>query len=87
MRAQAGDRIDLPAVPDHRHRRRGLLVGVAHADGTPPYRVHGLDDDRESLLVPPPRRDLAQTRPPRHKKDEGPLQGRSSDAGAPRRGD
>jgi len=36
--------------------RRALRYGVAvtHPDGTPPYRVRWLDDDHESLLIPPP---------------------------------
>ena len=44
------------------HARRGLIVAVPHADGSPPFRVRWLDDERETLLFPPPD---AQLRTPR----------------------
>jgi hypothetical protein len=54
MQAQPGDWIDLPEGPEHPHARRGLIVGVLHPDGTPPYQVRWLDDEHESVLFPPP---------------------------------
>ena len=54
MQAHVGDWIDLPEGPGNPHTRRGLIVGVNHRDGTPPYRVRWLDDERESVLFPPP---------------------------------
>ena len=54
MKAREGDWIDLPEGPGHPYVRRGLIVRVAHGDGTPPYRVRWLDSGRESLLFPPP---------------------------------
>jgi hypothetical protein len=54
MQAHVGDWIDLPEGPGHPHLRRGLVVGVNHPDGTPPYHVRWLDDERESVLIPPP---------------------------------
>ena len=32
--------------------REGLVVEVPHADGSPPYVVHWLDEDRLSLVFP-----------------------------------
>ena len=54
MQARVGDWIELPAGPGHPHPRRGLIIGVNHPDGTPPYRVRWLDEDHESVLFPPP---------------------------------
>jgi hypothetical protein len=34
--------------------REGLVVEVPHADGSPPYLVRWLDDDRVSLVFPGP---------------------------------
>jgi uncharacterized protein DUF1918 len=51
MRAHIGDWI---TVADRGRVRRGRVVAVPHPDGSPPYRVRWLDDDRESLVVPPP---------------------------------
>ncbi len=51
MRAHVGDWI---AFPSTGHTRRGRVVAVIHPDGTPPYRVPRLDDDHESIFVPPP---------------------------------
>lgn len=34
--------------------REGLVVGVPHADGTPPYLVRWSDDDHTSLVFPGP---------------------------------
>jgi hypothetical protein len=33
-------------------RRAGEIVEVAHPDGSPPYLVHWLDDERPSLVFP-----------------------------------
>ncbi|MGR6919340.1 DUF1918 domain-containing protein [[Actinomadura] parvosata] len=35
-------------------RREGFVVGVEHADGSPPYQVRWLDNGRESLVYPGP---------------------------------
>jgi hypothetical protein len=51
MRAHVGDWI---AFPVGGHARRGRIVAVPDPEGHPPYRVRWLDDDRETVLVPPP---------------------------------
>jgi hypothetical protein len=52
MIAQIGDRL----VMDGKHvgdaRRAGVIVGVGHADGTPPYQVRWLGDGRTTLIFP-----------------------------------
>ncbi|GAA4677631.1 hypothetical protein GCM10023215_07980 [Pseudonocardia yuanmonensis] len=53
----------VPPGPHESHGRRGQVVGPAHPDGSPPYRVHWLDDD-ESLVFPPP--DAHLERHPHH---------------------
>ena len=54
MQARVGDWLVVPIDRDGSHVRRGQVVAVMHPDGTPPYRVRWLDDDHESLLIPPP---------------------------------
>ncbi|WP_029432337.1 DUF1918 domain-containing protein [Blastococcus sp. URHD0036] len=34
--------------------REGLVVGVHHADGSPPYEIRWTDDERISLVFPGP---------------------------------
>lgn len=53
MRAHVGDWIVVPAG-HATHARRGQVIAVPHADGTPPFRVRWLDDDHESVVFPPP---------------------------------
>ncbi|MDT5040926.1 MAG: hypothetical protein QOE51_1911 [Actinoplanes sp.] len=52
MIAHIGDRL----VMDGKHlgdaRRVGLITVVGHADGSPPYQVHWLDDGRTTLIFP-----------------------------------
>jgi hypothetical protein len=52
MIAHIGDRL----VMDGKHlgdaRRAGVIIGVGHVDGTPPYQVRWLDDGRTTLIFP-----------------------------------
>ena len=43
--------------------REGLIEEVLHADGSPPYRVHWLDDERRSVVFPGPDAVISPTRP------------------------
>lgn len=54
MKAQVGDRLVLEGTHVGDHRRIGVVMGVEHTDGTPPYVVRWLDDGRESLVFPGP---------------------------------
>lgn len=52
VRARVGDwvvvRSPRPGVP----AREGQVVEVPHPDGSPPYVVRWIDDDRRSVLFP-----------------------------------
>ncbi|MBM2616371.1 DUF1918 domain-containing protein [Actinoplanes sp. LDG1-06] len=52
MIAQIGDRLVLEGTHLGDARRIGIVVAVAHADGTPPYEVRWLDTGRTSLIFP-----------------------------------
>jgi hypothetical protein len=45
--------------------REGQILEVAHPDGSPPYLVHWLDDDRRSLVFPGPDAVVVATAPHR----------------------
>jgi Domain of unknown function (DUF1918) len=60
--------------------RAGLVLEVPHADGSPPYLVHWLDDDRLSLVFPGADAVVRPTAPSRHT-----AAGRSGSHGAHRR--
>jgi len=62
MRAHVGDWLTFPVDG---HTRRGRVVAVLHTDGSPPYRVRWLDDDHESVFVPPPDAVLSSPTPAR----------------------
>lgn len=52
MIAQIGDRIILEGTHLGDPRRAGIVVGVTHEDGAPPYQVRWIDDGRTSLIFP-----------------------------------
>jgi hypothetical protein len=54
MIAQIGDRIALDGTHVGDPRRVGVVVALAHEDGSPPYQVRWLDDGRTSLIFPGP---------------------------------
>ena len=54
MLAQIGDRIVLEGTHLNDARRTGLIVAVAHADGSPPYEVRWLDTGRTTFIFPGP---------------------------------
>jgi hypothetical protein len=54
MRAFEGDWIVVESPQTGQMRREGLVVGVRHSDGSPPYLVRWTDDDHESLVFPGP---------------------------------
>lgn len=65
MHAHVGDWLIIPPAPLEAHGRRGQIVEVAHADGSPPYRVRWLEDEHVSLVFPPAdsRMERPRTRP------------------------
>jgi hypothetical protein len=50
VRAQVGDRL----VPDGDDSRAGLIIGLPHQDGSPPYVVRWLADGHVALVYPGP---------------------------------
>lgn len=54
MKANVGDKLIVEGTRGGDIRRAGIIVGVEHRDGTPPYRVRWLDNGRESLVFPGP---------------------------------
>ena len=54
MRAHVGDWIVVESLHLGGPRRRGQIVGLEHPDGTPPYVVHWIEDDRETVFFPGP---------------------------------
>lgn len=54
MRAQLGDWIVVESTTIDGPRREGQVVGLRHPDGTPPFEVHWLSDDRTTLYFPGP---------------------------------
>ncbi|MET9342912.1 DUF1918 domain-containing protein [Nonomuraea sp. NPDC003804] len=54
MKAAVGDRLVVEGAHQGDERRVGIIVSLHHDDGTPPYLVRWLDDDRETLVYPGP---------------------------------
>ncbi|MGY1669831.1 DUF1918 domain-containing protein [Geodermatophilus sp. SYSU D00710] len=54
MRAQVGDWLIVHSRRVDDGVREGLVLEVPRADGSPPYLVRWLDDERTSLVYPGP---------------------------------
>lgn len=54
MRAQLGDQLVVESPTTGAARRDGEIVGLHHADGTPPYDVRWSDTDEVTLVFPGP---------------------------------
>ncbi|CAM5573683.1 pyridoxamine 5'-phosphate oxidase family protein [Streptomyces aurantiogriseus] len=54
MRAQLGDQLVVESPTTGATRRDGEIVGLHHADGTPPYDVRWSDTDDVTLVFPGP---------------------------------
>ncbi|MEU4424777.1 DUF1918 domain-containing protein [Actinoplanes sp. NPDC024001] len=54
MKARIGDRIVVESTYLGTERRIGIITTIEHDDGTPPYRVHWLNDGRTTLFFPGP---------------------------------
>lgn len=54
MEAQVGDWLVVRGRRVGDGHREGQVVEVPHADGSPPYRVRWLDQERSSLVFPGP---------------------------------
>ena len=54
MRGHIGDRLVLHGTHVGDAQRTGVIVGLRHDDGTPPFVVKWLDTGHESLVFPGP---------------------------------
>ena len=54
MRAKVGDRLVIDGTNLGDRRRVGVVMSVAHPDGSPPYVVRWLADNHESVVFPGP---------------------------------
>jgi|tagenome__1003787_1003787.scaffolds.fasta_scaffold19893787_1 hypothetical protein len=52
MIAHVGDRLIVEGTHLGDRRRVGIIMGVAHSDGAPPYQVRWLDDGRTTMIFP-----------------------------------
>jgi hypothetical protein len=63
MRARVGDWLVVHGRTLDAPTREGRIEELAHADGSPPYLVHWVDDDRRSLVFPGPDAVITATPP------------------------
>ncbi|MCQ4080607.1 DUF1918 domain-containing protein [Streptomyces sp. RB6PN25] len=54
MKAEVGDLVIVESPTTGTLRREGEIVGLHHADGTPPYDVRWADTGRVTLVYPGP---------------------------------
>ncbi|WP_188127411.1 DUF1918 domain-containing protein [Actinoplanes lobatus] len=66
--ARVGDRLVLKGSHACDCFRVGVITALRHADGTPPYEVHWLDDGHTSLVFPGPE---AHVEPPPRRTTAG----------------
>ncbi|MGY1747322.1 DUF1918 domain-containing protein [Blastococcus sp. SYSU D00695] len=64
MQAEIGNWLVVHGRTLGAHVREGLIVGVPHADGSPPYEVRWTDDDRVGLVFPGPDATVVVATPP-----------------------
>jgi hypothetical protein len=50
MKARVGDRL----LPEGEQRRAGVIIGLPHPDGSPPYVIKWLSDGHIALFFPGP---------------------------------
>jgi hypothetical protein len=54
VKAKVGDRVIEEGTHVGDHRRIGVITGLRHDDGTPPYEVRWLDTEHDALVYPGP---------------------------------
>lgn len=54
VKARVGDWVVVEGVTLNASTRRGQVVELRHADGSPPYPVHWVDSDMRTLVFPGP---------------------------------
>lgn len=63
MYAEVGNWLIVHGRSDDEPTREGQIVEVPHGDGSPPYIVHWLDQDRLSTVFPGPDCTVSPTAP------------------------
>jgi len=63
MQAQPGQWIVVHGRNVDAHVREGQIDELLHADGSPPYLVHWMDDDSRSVVFPGPDATITPQRP------------------------
>ncbi|MBX6386122.1 MAG: DUF1918 domain-containing protein [Microbispora sp.] len=53
MRAAVGDRLIVESIHSGGTGRIGIVVALYHTDGSPPYHVRWLDEERETVCFYP----------------------------------
>ncbi|MGW3498032.1 DUF1918 domain-containing protein [Streptomyces sp. NPDC001020] len=89
MRAHLGDQLVIEGPTTGATRRDGEIVGLHHADGTPPYDVRWSDTGEVTLVFPGPDAHLRHVghEPVSNHEAEGAVSGATSLAGVPNPGD
>jgi hypothetical protein len=54
MKAKVGEWLVIDGTNLGDRQRVGMVTGVGHPDGSPPYTVRWTEDDHESLVYPGP---------------------------------
>ncbi|WP_214108658.1 DUF1918 domain-containing protein [Acrocarpospora catenulata] len=54
MHAEVGDKLIVEGTHQGEPQRIGIVRELRHEDGTPPYVVHWLGTDQETLVYPGP---------------------------------
>ncbi|MER5419026.1 DUF1918 domain-containing protein [Streptosporangium roseum] len=54
MKAEVGDRLIVESTHLGEPRRIGIITALHHADGSPPYDVHWLDQEHDVMIFPGP---------------------------------
>jgi Domain of unknown function (DUF1918) len=54
MRAHVGDELTVESTVPVASSRVGTIVGMKNADGSPPYLIHWVVGDYDSLIFPHP---------------------------------
>lgn len=54
MKARPGDWLVVESLHQGEPKRKGLVLEVHHADGSPPYLVRWADSGHEGLIFPGP---------------------------------
>lgn len=66
MRAEVGDELIVEGTGPVPSRRVGVVIGLENPDGSPPYLVHWIVGDYNSLIYPGPGSQMKVRRKARH---------------------